>query len=82
MSLLRLTGVEARRGAAVVLASADLEVARGDDLEVRPGEGRIFNHSSGREFACERIPDELMDIVAGGGLMPWLERKLAAERGT
>ena len=63
------------------LVCADLEVARGDDLEVRPGEGRIFNHSSGREFACERIPDELMDIVAGGGLMPWLERKLAAERG-
>jgi hypothetical protein len=22
-----------------------------------------------------------MEIVAGGGLMPWLERRLAAERG-
>ena len=62
------------------LVCADLEAARGDELEVRPAEGRILNHSSGREFACERIPDELMDIVAGGGLMPWLERKLAAER--
>ena len=63
------------------LVCADLEAARGDALEVRPAEGRILNHSSGRQFACEPIPPQLMEIVAGGGLMPWLERKLAAERG-
>ena len=63
------------------LVCADLEAARGDELEVRPAEGRILNHSSGHEFACEAIPAQLMEIVAGGGLMPWLERKLAAERG-
>ncbi len=63
------------------LVCADLEAARGDELEVRPAEGRILNHSSGRQFACEAIPAQLMEIVAGGGLMPWLERKLAAERG-
>ena len=65
----------------LALVCADLEAARGDELEVRPAEGRILNHSSGREFACEAIPAQLMEIVAGGGLMPWLERKLAAERG-
>ena len=64
------------------LVCTDLEVSRGDALEVRPVEGRILNHSTGREFSCEKIPAELMDIVAGGGLMPWLERKLAAERRT
>ena len=63
------------------LVCADLEAARGVELEVRPAEGRILNHSSGRQFACEPIPPQLMEIVAGGGLMPWLERKLAAERG-
>lgn len=63
------------------LICADLEVARGDELEVLPEQGRILNHSSGREFACEKIPPQLMEIVAGGGLMPWLERRLAAERG-
>jgi len=63
------------------LVCTELEAARGDELEVRPVEGRIINHSSGREFTCEKIPTELMEIVAGGGLMPWLERKLAAERG-
>ncbi len=63
------------------LVCTGLEAARGDELEVRPVEGRIINHSSGREFSCEKIPTELMEIVAGGGLMPWLERKLATERG-
>lgn len=62
------------------LVCAGLEATRGDELEVRPIEGRIINHSTGREFACEKIPTELMEIVSGGGLMPWLERKLAAER--
>ena len=64
------------------LVCANLEASRGDELEVRPVEGRIINHTSGREFGCEKIPTELMEIVAGGGLMPWLERKLAAERRT
>lgn len=62
------------------LVCSGLQVSRGDELEVHPAEGRIINHSTGREFCCEKIPAELMDIVAGGGLMPWLERKLAAER--
>jgi len=63
------------------LVCSDLEAARGDELEVLPVEGRIINHTSGREFTCEKIPPQLMEIVAGGGLMPWLERKLASERG-
>ena len=56
------------------LVCADLEAARGDELEVRPAEGRILNHSSGRQFACEPIPPQLMEIVAGGVMSPWLER--------
>ncbi|AMJ58420.1 MULTISPECIES: 3-isopropylmalate dehydratase [Stenotrophomonas] len=64
------------------LVCANLEASRGDELEVRPVEGRIINHTTGREFDCEKIPTELMEIVAGGGLMPWLERKLATERRT
>ena len=62
------------------LTCPDLQAARGDELEVRPFEGRVINHTRGLEFACEKIPPELMGIVEAGGLMPWLERKLAAER--
>lgn len=63
------------------LICADLEAERGDEIEVRPVEGLVINHSSGKRYPCEPIPPRLMEIVAVGGLMPWLERKLAAERG-
>lgn len=62
------------------LACPDLKAERGDELEVRPVDGLIINHSQGLEFSCERIPPELMDIVSAGGLMPWLTRKLHAEQ--
>lgn len=61
------------------LACPDLQAGRGDELEVRPVEGLVINHTSGQQYACEKIPPELMDIVSVGGLMPWLQRKLAAE---
>lgn len=63
------------------LVCADLEANEGDDLEVRPVEGRIVNHTRGLAYACEPIPAALMDVVAAGGLMPWLERKLGARPG-
>lgn len=63
------------------LVCPDLEASSGDDLEVRPVEGRIVNHTRGRAHACEPIPAALMDVVAAGGLMPWLERKLGARSG-
>jgi len=62
------------------LICPDLGVTRGDELEVHPAQGRIFNHSTGKEHACEKIPPELMDILACGGLMPWLEHRLNMER--
>lgn len=62
------------------LVCADLHAQRGDDIEVRPLDGRVINHSSGQTYECEKIPPRLMDIVACGGLMPWLQRKLDAER--
>lgn len=64
------------------LVCPDLSANRGDDIEVQPAAGIVINHTLGREFACQRIPEELLDIVAAGGMMPWLERKLARERAT
>lgn len=62
------------------LACPDLEAGRGDDIEVRPAEGLVINHTRGTRHACQQLPPQLMDIVQVGGLMPWLERRLAAER--
>lgn len=62
------------------LVCPDLLADPGDDIEVRPVEGIVINHTLGHEFPCEKMPAELLEIVAVGGLMPWLERKLARER--
>ena len=62
------------------LACPEIHADRGDDIEVRPVEGLVINHTQRREFTCEKIPQELLAIVAAGGLMPWLARKLACER--
>lgn len=62
------------------LVCPDLEANRGDDIEVRPIEGAVINHTQRREFRCEQIPPELLDVVAAGGLMPWLEGRLARGR--
>ena len=64
------------------LVCPQLQAGRGDEIEVLPLEGRVINHTRGLEFPCEKIPPQLMEIVSIGGLMPWLERKLAAERAT
>ena len=61
------------------LACPDLKAERGDDLEVRPVDGVVINHTSGQRFACEKIPPELMEIVSVGGMMPWLARRLNNE---
>lgn len=62
------------------LVCPELEAERGQRIEVQPIEGRVINLDTGREYRCEPIPAQLMEIVSAGGLMPWLERKLAAER--
>ncbi|MGV8944681.1 LeuD/DmdB family oxidoreductase small subunit [Thermomonas sp.] len=61
------------------LACPDLQAERGDELEVRPVDGVVINHTSGQQYACEKIPPELMDIVSVGGMMPWLARRLNNE---
>ena len=60
------------------IACADLVAERGDDIEVRPAEGLVINHTRGTRHAAELIPPQLMEILAAGGLMPWLEARLPA----
>ena len=62
------------------LACADFEASPGELVEVRPVEGVLLNETRGTRFACEPIPPPLMAVVAAGGLMPWLEARLAAQR--
>ena len=61
------------------IACPDLVAERGDDIEVRPAEGVVLNHTRGTRHACELLPAQLLDIVSAGGLMPWLEQRMAMQ---
>jgi 3-isopropylmalate/(R)-2-methylmalate dehydratase small subunit len=63
------------------LACTDVEATAGDELELHPEQGRIVNLTTARVFDCEPIPPQLMAVVRAGGLMPWLEARLSAQRG-
>lgn len=62
------------------LTCPDLEAGRGDELEVRPSEGLVINHTRGTRHACQPLPPQLMAIIDAGGLMPWLKQRLATEK--
>lgn len=62
------------------LVCEDLRADPGDALEVHAGAGIVINHTQDELYRCAKIPPQLMDVVSAGGLMPWLEVKLARER--
>ncbi len=53
------------------------DIAMGDGLSVDTSTGEIVDETQGKSFKCQPIPDHLMQIVDEGGLMPYLEKKLA-----
>ena len=53
-------------------------IAPGDEIEADAEGGRIVNRTQGRTLACEKLPPHLMAMLADGGLLPHLEKKLKA----
>lgn len=53
-------------------------IQAGDRLTVDPIAGRIENLTQGDGYACEPIPPHLMQMVADGGLLPHLKKKLGS----
>lgn len=49
----------------------------GQSLAVDAAAGRIENLATGESHPCEPIPDHLMSMIADGGLVPHLEKKLS-----
>lgn len=65
----------------LVLVCAEVEgIAPGDRLDVEGAAGRVRNLTTGATLQCEAVPPHLMDMVEAGGLVPYLERRLARER--
>jgi 3-isopropylmalate dehydratase small subunit len=49
----------------------------GDNLEVDGMSGIVKNVNSGKEYSIAHLPAFMMDILAGGGLIPYLEKRLS-----
>jgi 3-isopropylmalate/(R)-2-methylmalate dehydratase small subunit len=52
-------------------------IAQDDDLAVDPAAGRILNRTRGIEIPCEPVPGHLMALLQAGGLLAYLEARLA-----
>ena len=52
----------------------------GDRLDVRLGEGLIRNLVTGDSWTCDPIPENIMEMLKAGGLIPLLEQRLQSGR--
>ena len=59
----------------LVFKDAD-KIKKGDRLRVDAAAGTIENLTRNETYTCETVPPHLMEIVADGGLMPHLKKKL------
>jgi 3-isopropylmalate/(R)-2-methylmalate dehydratase small subunit len=67
-------------GLPAIVCGEARRIRAGDQLRVDAGAGRIDNLSTGETLACEPIPAHLLELLADGGLLPHLEKRLARER--
>lgn len=66
-------------GLLVLVCSEVNRINRGDRLQVDAAAGQVTNLTTGETLECEPVPMHLMEIVEAGGLVPYLERRLASE---
>lgn len=58
------------------------QIRPGDRLRVDAAAGRIDDLTTARVLTCEAIPGFLVEMLSDGGLVPHLEKKLKARRGS
>jgi 3-isopropylmalate/(R)-2-methylmalate dehydratase small subunit len=52
-------------------------VKTGDELEVNLATGKITNVSQGRTYQAQPVPPFMQELLAAGGLMPYVMKRLA-----
>ncbi len=55
-------------------------IQEGDEIEVEPATGIIRNLTRNETYQAEPFPDFLQHLIDKGGLLPYVEDRLAAER--
>lgn len=63
-------------GLPVIVLPDEAEIAEGDELEIDAASGRIGNLTRGTSYGTEPVPGFLLEIVADGGLIPHLHKRL------
>lgn len=59
-----------------VCPEAASDISEGDVISVDPGKGIIINETRGREYATSPFPEFLQQLIATGGLTPYVRKKL------
>jgi 3-isopropylmalate/(R)-2-methylmalate dehydratase small subunit len=60
----------------VEAAEAALRIEAGDTVEVDVASGRIINHTKGETYQAAPFPPFVQELVAAGGLVPYVARRL------
>jgi 3-isopropylmalate/(R)-2-methylmalate dehydratase small subunit len=64
-----------------VLECADAgRIREGDELEVDVVAGEVRDLTQGFVLTATKLPPHILELIAAGGIVPWLERWLAAKR--
>lgn len=62
-------------GLPILISKHVFEIDAGDELRVDPIAGRIINVTKNAEYDCEALPENIMELVNAGGLIPYLKRQ-------
>lgn len=52
-------------------------ISSGDDVEVEPATGVIYNHTKGARYRAAEFPPFMRSLIDAGGLVPYVENRLA-----
>ena len=64
-----------------VLECADAgRIREGDELEVDVVAGEVRDLTQGLVLPATKLPPHILELIAAGGMVPWLEQWLAAKR--
>jgi 3-isopropylmalate/(R)-2-methylmalate dehydratase small subunit len=55
------------------------KIAEGDELEVDVIAGTVRDRTKGLVLTATKLPPHILEIIETGGMIPWLERRLAAK---
>jgi len=65
-----------------IFESADAveNIDSGDELEVEPATGVIYNHTKNERYRAAEFPPFMRSLIDAGGLVPYVEKRLAESK--